>query len=518
MNVVERLEKMITATGSTYIKASELKKYVSYKEIAKCVNNKSIVRKYLNGNTYYSLPYIQKMEKSIARNVVAHVYESNILPDLAEDEINCLIDKFEQEQSALMGFEFKLHFEQRNAVHMAVNSHMCIITGGPGTGKTSVINAIRYVENNRCKGYIPSILFTAPTGKAARRITESVGVPSKTVQKQIGANEYKDTPYLVTADIMIIDEVSMLDTVTMYQLMRAVVNKLKLILVGDVDQLPSVGFGAILRDLIDSRVIPVTKLEKTFRQGAETGLAKNIALLKKGNSSLISGDDFKIFTNFEEDNLVETLINDVIQARSVYGDMGVILLTPYRRKGSTCANVMNLLLQEALNKSSKEIKTTIIDEDDEGQPYELKVRFRKNDPVMQLKNRDDCPIANGDVGYIVDIYPNNSMVVNFGHYEKIYRYHELKELNLAYAMSVHKSQGSEYPCVLTCVLPEHHQLLNRNMVYTAVTRAKKEIRIYYDKKSLSYALDVEGGYIRDTFLCEEIQYQNKKYVLIQSAS
>lgn len=518
MNVVERLEKMITATGSTYIKASELKKYVSYKEIAKCVKEKSIVRKYLNGLTYYSLPHIQKMEKSIARNVVAHTYEPNILPDLSESEIDFLIDKFEKEQSSLLGFTFNLHFEQRNAVHMAVNSHMCIITGGPGTGKTSVINAIRYVENNRCRNYTPHILFTAPTGKAARRITESVGVPSKTVQKQIGANEYEDVPNIVIADAMIVDEVSMLDTVTMYQLMRSIDKKLKLILVGDVDQLPSVGFGAVLRDLIDSRVIPVTKLEKTFRQGAETCLAKNIALLRKGEPELCQGDDFKIVTDFEESNLVKTLISEYINARSSYGDKGVILLTPYRRKGATCANVMNLLLQEVLNKSSEEIKATIIDEDDEGQPYELNVRFRKNDPVMQLKNRDDCPIANGDVGYIVDIFSNNSMVVDFGHYEKIYRYHELRELNLAYAMSVHKSQGSEYPCVITCILPEHRQLLNRNMVYTAVTRAKKECILYEDEKCLSSALKIEGGYIRDTFLCEEIQYQNKKYALIQSAS
>lgn len=523
MNTTEFVEKQIKATGNTYIKGSLLKKKVPYSILQKEVKKGNLVKKTRYNAarklaiTYYTLPYIEKMEKSIARNVVKHLNEPNVCRNLSEEEINDFIDAFEKEQSEKLGFEMHLHEEQRLAVHMAVNQHMCIITGGPGTGKTSVINAIRYVENHRMDKE-PEIIFTAPTGKAARRITESVGVPSKTVQKQIEANDYTDTPVCVTSYLMIVDEISMLDTITMYQLMRAVDGPMKLILVGDVDQLPSVGFGSILNDLIQSGVLPVTKLEKTFRQASDSCLAANIAYIRKGYAGLVKGDDFRIYTDFDESKIVQTLLDATLDARKRYGAENVILLTPYRRKGLTCANEMNKLLQEALNPSATCVDAIITDEDEEGEEYTLRVKFKVNDPVMQLRNRKDCPIANGDVGMVKEIYEDDSIFVDFGHYTKIYTKNELKELNLAYAMSVHKSQGSEYACVVTCVLPEHEQLLSRNMIFTDITRAKKEAIFYYNEESLKKALTVESAYIRDTFLCEELQYESKKYALIHSAT
>jgi exodeoxyribonuclease V alpha subunit len=494
----------------------KLRKSFSMRLITSALRAGQIVESRKNGVSFFTLPYVKKMEESIAKNIVKHVTTPTALPPLSDEKLDAFITEYERQETEKLGFPFALHEEQRNAVHMAVNSQMCIITGGPGTGKTSVINAIRFVELHR-QEKPPMILFTAPTGKAARRITESVGVPSKTVQKQIGANEYEDEPDAISPYMMICDEVSMLDTVIAYQLMRALDYDSKLILVGDVDQLSSVGFGSVLRDLIESRVVPCTKLEKTFRQGAETKLAGNIALLKAGFPGLEAGDDFKIITDFDESNMQHVLINAVLEAYSRYGVRDVILLTPYRQKGSTCANIMNRLLQDAVNPDGAQIETSVIDEDDDGNQYMLEIRLRVGDPVMQLKNRNDCPIANGDVGYIGAVYEDHSVYVDFDHYTKIYEEEELSELTLAYAMSVHKSQGSEYKCVVTCILDEHKLLLNRNMVYTAVTRSKKECVMFYRQDVLESALSIEGGYIRDTMLCEEIETAYKKYLLIKSA-
>lgn len=512
MDIEVVIENKIISSGSSYVPDMKMTP-----EIQKKIKEGRIIKRDSWGKSYFTLPYIQNLEKNIAKNVVKHVFFDSGMPKIPENNIDIWIDEFEIIETAKCGFKYSLHSEQRAAVKMAVNCHMGVITGGPGTGKTTVINAIRYCENKmflQYKNREPNIIFTAPTGKAARRITESVGVSAKTIQKQIGANELNDIPSIIVGDIMIVDEISMIDTITMNHLMDAVYPYMKLLLVGDVDQLPSVGFGSILRDLIDSDVVPVTKLEKTFRQAEGSCLAENIDCLRYGLGDLQEGEDFEIYA--PENNMAERLVEQMLKTYSEWGVENAVLLTPYRRKGLTCANKMNSLIQEKQNPKAPGVKVEICDMDDNGSPYFYEVDFRVGDPVMQLKNRVDCPLANGDVGKVTHVYSDNSIYVDFGYYQKNYTTNELNELTLAYAMSVHKSQGSEYKCVVSIVLPEHEKLLDRNMVYTAVTRAKKKCILYSDSQTLNTGLMVESGYIRKTFLAEEIQYEKRKMDLLKS--
>lgn len=524
---MREIEEFLTATGDTWVKEEDLikaKPFIIKSQLEDALANKEIYCKRIGKEKWYTLPYIARAESSISRNVVRHVGMSNNVPDMTVDEIDALIKEFEDQSEAQMGFRCELHEEQRNAVRMAVNSHMCIVTGGPGTGKTTVINAIIYVEKHRKgRNSRPLIRFCAPTGKAARRITESVKVPAKTVQKLMGANDFADTPYEIACDIVVVDEISMLDTVTLYQLMRSLSDSTRLFLVGDVDQLPSVGVGSCLRDLIASWAIPVTKLEKTFRQKEGSCLADNINNVRHGVSRLDAGDDFRIISEFDDNKIVDLLVDSVLDARERYGGDNVVLLTPFRRKGKTCSNEMNKVLQNIINPQKSgcyveaDIELEADNEDIVMEKHVYHVNFRVGDPVMQLQNRKDCPIANGDVGKIIAINDGN-LVVDYGHYIKQYEPSELSELALAYAMSVHKSQGSEYKCVVTCILPEHERLLNRNMIYTDITRAKKECIIYCKGDVLEAALKVEGGYIRNTFLQQQIETEKRKKTLLKTAA
>ncbi len=511
----ELIEKLITSSGSTYVGFDELKRrYINKEELIEACKNHELnyrVKDFKGYKSfYYTLPYLRDCEKTIAKKVVERVNTPNKQKNLSEEELDALIKEYEETSGK------QLADQQAQAVKMAANSHMAIVTGGPGTGKTTTLNALRYVEAHRGDKK-PFEVFLAPTGKAARRMTEAVGVEAHTIQSEIGANEYEDNPYIIDADIVYVDEISMLDTVVMYQLIRCLTPSTRLIMLGDVDQLPSVGAGAVLKDLIESTVVPTTMLDKTFRQAEGSVLMENIKYIRNTPADRVAqqadscfigmteGDDFVSVLNYDEENIVEELKNTYIQALNEYGEDNVILLTPYRKKGATCANEMNKVLQRELNHSKISVEATIVDTDEDGEEYELDVLFKLGDPVMQLVNRFDEPVANGDVGRIVAIYTDNAIDVEYPHYTKTYEVDELKELNLCYAMSVHKSQGSEYKCVITCALPEHERLLNRNMVYTAITRAKQKCIFYCSKQTLKIAMSKEAAYERTTFLEKELR-------------
>lgn len=380
---------------------------------------------------------------------------------------------------------------QRNAVMQAVSSGLLIITGGPGTGKTTTINTIiRYFEGEGME-----IRLAAPTGRAAKRMTEATGCEAQTIHRMLelsGAPEDDKTASFmrneenpVDADVIIIDEMSMVDIFLMNSLLKAVTAGTRLILVGDVNQLPSVGPGNVLRDIIDSGCFNVVKLTKIFRQAKESDIIVNAHKINDGERFPIgpSSKDFIFIKREEVSGVLGAMIALVAQKLPKYVDAKISdiqVLTP-TRKGLLGVERLNTVLQEYLNPkdSSKQEKET------------ANALFREGDKVMQIKNnyqlewetrgKNGIPVDhgmgvfNGDMGVIDNInFFTEKVTVKFEDDRYVeYPFKQLDELELAYAVTVHKSQGSEYPAVVIPLLSGPRMLMNRNILYTAVTRARK---------------------------------------------
>ena len=452
---------------------------------------------------YVTTPYVFSIENEIARKAIERVESPSLFPVVSEDRINRYIKEYEELEGKNLGVDFHLADYQAEAVRIAANSQLFVLTGGPGTGKTCVLKCLRYVMERTMPE--ADILFAAPTGKAARRITESTGEPAQTVHKLMRLQNETDEPRQIFCDCLIVDEISMLDDYVTDALFCALQYRARLILVGDVDQLPSVGFGSVLRDLLESFVIPCEKLAVPQRQKSGSNLFDNITCIKNGANVLFEGEDFHVVAADDRTGK-QKLLEEYLKAVDKWGIDNVCCLTPYRRKGLSCANVMNDIIQDRINPSAKVPHITVF-QTDSGEDVDKDVRevtFGLGDPVIQLVNRRE--IANGDVGKIIAIdEAEGRLTAKYdGGVEVEYCADELDQLNLAYAMSVHKSQGSEYKCVVTSALPEHKQLLSRNMLYTAVTRAKKECVVVCDQATVKVGLKREAGYERETLLSELI--------------
>ena len=499
------LFQYIEQTGSTW-KTLSASGYT--KEVKKLVDNGSFVMKRYYDQLLLTFSDIAKMEFQIAERLIDHLHAKNPnLPSVSDETIDLLINEFESIESEKLHCCFKLAKEQRSGVHMAIRNHVCILTGGPGTGKTCVLKAIAFVFRKIMS--CPSICFTAPTGKAARRVTESTGKNACTLQKKLGLTYINKEPRSICDDVLIVDEVSMLDLETFHALTKGLCCNTALILVGDTDQLPSVACGAVLRDLISSNAIPVTKLQKPQRQNQESNIFLNIDNLRRGFGELSLGSDFYLYPSSDNDGQ-QILIRTYLDSVKEWGADNVICLTPYRRVGKTCANVINDIIQEKLNPiGNKPYLKTLITDEETGK--KRKIRFQTGDPVIQLLNREEC--ANGDVGKIVKVSASG-ITVQYIDCSVYYPKRDLDQLELAYAMSIHKSQGSEYPCVVTPVLPEHMEMLDRNMLYTAVTRAKKCVKIVGDKNVILESVKTESSGKRITQLSQEIVLAERRWKLV----
>ena len=433
------------------------------------------------------------IEESLAYEIVRKMRGS-------VEEYPDLDDSISGEERVL---RFRLAPEQREAVKMGLTSKLCVITGGPGTGKTSVQRALLDLYKKRFPA--ARIVCCAPTGKAARRMEQSTGVPSATVHRVLGliANEdgqYGD-PETLDADLVLVDEVSMLDVYLAEKLFRSIPATARLILVGDSDQLPSVGPGAVLKEIIASGRVPVVRLDQVFRQKNGSRIAANAKLIRHGNLSLEYGPDFEFYDSTDMSVSAEIIESLYLQETARCGIDNVVLLSPYRQKTETGANALNQRLQGKVNPPA----------DGKMDAVHGQRRFRTGDKVMQIKNCED--INNGDVGYITSITGTQTesvIRIDFGDGRLVdYENADLDMLDLGYACTVHKSQGSEYKSVIINLQCAHSVMLVRPLIYTAITRAKEKVLIVGERRALCTAIRRIDTEQRGTKLAQRIREFSK---------
>ncbi len=386
---------------------------------------------------------------------------------------------------------------QQAAIQKALDSKVMVLTGGPGTGKTTTTQGIIAAFKARHM----SILLAAPTGRAAKRMSEATGMEAKTIHRLLEYNPmdgYKrndENP--LEGDALIVDECSMIDILLFYNLMKAIPSNMRLILVGDIDQLPSVGAGNVLRDIIDSRQIPVVRLTRIFRQAQSSRIVMNAHAINAGQfPNIRNGLDTDFFFINQEDademvKLIIGLVRDRLPKKYGYPPKEVQVLTPMQR-GTVGAGNLNIELQNALNPTGPSLARG-------------GYTFRLGDKVMQIRNNYDKNVFNGDIGYITAVDTNErTLTVTFDNRLVEYDITELDEIVLAYAITIHKSQGSEFPVVVMPVTMKHFVMLQRNLIYTGITRAKKICVLVGTTKALAYAIHNQTVSKRNTKLKERL--------------
>ncbi len=427
------------------------------------------------------LPFFFKAENDIARYIVEN---------LSFPKTQFLIDtnQYIEESEKEMGIKFAP--KQKEAIEASLKEKVMILTGGPGTGKTTIIRAIINIYKRLGR----KVLLCAPTGRAAKRLSETSGEDAKTIHRLLeykpGENIFlKNERNPLKADMIIVDEFSMVDIPLMYHLMKAVSPWTSLLFVGDKDQLPSVGPGNILKDLIQSEIIKVVELEDIFRQSRESMIVVNSHRIRKGMFPYLFRDREDFIFIFEEDEerafqRIVSLVTEEIPERFGFDPMSsqIQVIAPLY-KGIAGVESFNKILQERLNPEGKSFAG---------------IPFRIGDKVMQIKNNYEKDVYNGDIGKILSVDERGVTVL----FDREIRYErdELDELTLAYAISVHKSQGSEYEACVMPVLTQQYIMLQRNLLYTALTRAKRLAVLVGSKRALAIAIKNNKPYKRNTRL------------------
>lgn len=432
-------------------------------------------------------------EKSIAKEVYRLLN--------AKSKIRSII-----QEKAITWVEEKLQINfaenQKLATLKSLTEKIHLITGGPGTGKSTITNAILAITEKLTN----KIVLTAPTGRAAKRLQQITRKKAHTIHSLLeydfSTGGFKKNPdNQIKADLLIIDEASMIDTFLLYHLLRAIPDACRVIFVGDIDQLPSVGPGSVLKDLIDSELLCVTRLNEIFRQAKGSMIVVNAHKVNQGEFPYLKTEksDFLFFEENEPEKIQEKIVNlvttDLPQHKNFDPITQIQVLCPMR-KGVLGIEAINTLLQEKLNPSKKPF-------------FRGTKRFHVKDKVMQIKNNYNKNVYNGDVGTIQEIdLEEQILYVNFDKREVEYDFSELEELVLAYAVSVHKYQGSECPCIVMPIHTSHFKLLYRNLLYTAITRGKRQVALVGSKKALAICIKNDQIQKRYTGLKEALIEEN----------
>lgn len=461
------------------------------------IDNGSLNTEVVGGETLIYPPYLYYAEKKVATRLLQLQQATE---PLSEDNLSLFIKVWEKDN------QIQLAQKQKEAIKACLHHGVLVLTGGPGTGKTTVIKGILSI----LKAQGLKIRLAAPTGRAAKRLSETTGQKALTIHRLLEANNLaqddnlqlgfsKDIDDQLDADVIILDEVSMVDIVLMHHFLNAVPDGCRIILVGDTDQLPAVGPGSVLKDIIRSQKIPAIRLDEIFRQAQTSMIIQNAHIINAGRLP-----DFRkqysdfVFYELNDDTSITQKILDLCTKDLPHEGFDVLkdvqVLSPMHRFLCGVEN-LNLMLQEQLNpkKNQDELK------------YSSQT-FRVGDKVMHIRNNYQKNVFNGDIGFIQDIN-NEKLTVDYFDHIVTYEKNELNELTLAYASSVHKSQGSEYKVIIIPLSTSHYIMLQRNLLYTAITRAKQKVIIIGSKKALMTAIQSNRTQKRYTLLAERLAHK-----------
>lgn len=461
------------------------------------IDNGSLNTEVVGGETLIYPPYLYYAEKKVATRLLQLQQATE---PLSEDNLSLFIKVWEKDN------QIQLAQKQKEAIKACLHHGVLVLTGGPGTGKTTVIKGILSI----LKAQGLKIRLAAPTGRAAKRLSETTGQKALTIHRLLEANNLaqddnlqlgfsKDIDDQLDADVIILDEVSMVDIVLMHHFLNAVPDGCRIILVGDTDQLPAVGPGSVLKDIIRSQKIPAIRLDEIFRQAQTSMIIQNAHIINAGRLPDLRKQysDF-VFYELNDDTSITQKILDLCTKDLPHEGFDVLkdvqVLSPMHRFLCGVEN-LNLMLQEQLNpkKNQDELK------------YSSQT-FRVGDKVMHIRNNYQKNVFNGDIGFIQDIN-NEKLTVDYFDHIVTYEKNELNELTLAYASSVHKSQGSEYKVVIIPLSTSHYIMLQRNLLYTAITRAKQKVIIIGSKKALTTAIQSNRTQKRYTLLAERLAHK-----------